>query len=303
MTWAVEMSGVTRRFGSVVALGDVTCSIGTNSITALLGRNGAGKTTLMSCITAQDFPTSGDVRLFDEPPMENDRVLRQSCFVRENQRYLATTVGHVLNAAQGFHPAWDSRLADHLVAAFDLPPKRQVQKLSRGMTSALGAIVGLASRAPLTIFDEPHLGLDAAARQLFYDELLADHISHPRTVLLSTHLVDEVSAMLDHVLVLDAGRLVVDSPADDLRGCATTVVGQARRVATVSAGLEVLDERRMGSAVSRTVYGRFDDVRREAASAASVQLYPLSLQQLVVHAAAIDALAERPGLVAAGGVR
>ena len=90
-----------------------------------------------------------------------------------------------------------------------------MRKLSRGMLSALGVTVGLAARAPLTFFDEPYLGLDAVARQLFYDRLLADYAEHPRTVVLSTHLIDEVGDLIEHVLLIDRGRLLLDEDADD----------------------------------------------------------------------------------------
>ncbi len=89
---------------------------------------------------------------------------------------------------------------------FRLPLNRKIKKLSRGQQSAVGVIVGLASRAPLTFFDEPYLGLDAVARQRFYDLLLKDYAEHPRTVILSTHLIDEVSNLLEHVLVIDDGQ-------------------------------------------------------------------------------------------------
>ena len=101
-----------------------------------------------------------------------------------------------------------------------------MKALSRGMLSAAGIIVGLASRAPLTIFDEPYLGLDAVARSLFYDRLLEDYTEHPRTVILSTHLIDEVSRLLEHVIVLDQGQ--ADSRRRD-RNAARASVYRRRR--------------------------------------------------------------------------
>jgi energy-coupling factor transporter ATP-binding protein EcfA2 len=93
---------------------------------------------------------------------------------------------------------------------FALPGNRAVKKLSRGMASAVGIVIGLAAHAEITLFDEPYLGLDAVARQIFYDRLLADYAEHPRTVLLSTHLIDEVANLLEHVVVIDRGRIVAD---------------------------------------------------------------------------------------------
>ena len=157
-----------------------------------------------------------------------------------------------------------------------------MKKLSRGQLSAVGVIVGLASRAPLTFFDEPYLGLDAVARQIFYDRLLADYAEHPRTVVLSTHLIDEVGDLLEHVLVIDEGRILIDRDADELRGSATTVVGSRAAVDAFVAGRDVLHRDGVGGLASVTVAG-LDDADRRAATAAGLELAPVSLQQLVVR--------------------
>src|SRR5690606_28801597 len=123
-------------------------------------------------------------------------------------------------------PNWDEEYAMGLVADFKLPLKRPIKKMSRGQQSALGVILGLASRAPITFFDEPYLGLDPVARQLFYDRLLEDYSEYPRTVILSTHLIDEVSNLLEHVVVINEGKIIIDAPADEVRGTATAVAGK-----------------------------------------------------------------------------
>ena len=143
-------------------------------------------------------------------------------------------------------------------------------------------IVGLASRAPLTFFDEPYLGLDAVARQLFYDRLLQDFAEHPRTVVLSTHLIDEVSSLLEHVLVIDQGRLVVDSDAEELRGAAATVIGPRQAVESFTAGREVIARSALGSRASATL-PRLDDAGRASAARHGLELESVPLQQLVVQ--------------------
>jgi ABC-2 type transport system ATP-binding protein len=143
-------------------------------------------------------------------------------------------------------------------------------------------IVGLASRAPLTFFDEPYLGLDAVARQHFYDLLLKDYAEHPRTIILSTHLIDEVSNLLEHVLLIDQGRIIVDQDADALRGTATTVVGKASAVDAFVAGRDILHRDAIGGLASVSVSGLTADERKQAASA-GLELAPVSLQQLVIR--------------------
>src|SRR5215475_11829341 len=224
MTPTISATALGRRYRDQVALDDVSLTVEPDSITGLLGRNGAGKTTLMRIVTGQEFPTAGDVRVFGEVPAENDAVLRRMVFVREEQTYPDLRVGHVIQVASWFYPNWSEELAQQLLADFELPLRRRIKKLSRGMRSAVGIVIGLAARAELTLFDEPYAGLDAVARQQFYDRLLADFAEHPRTVVLSTHLIDEAADLLEHVVMLDRGRVVLDATADDVRGTALLVV-------------------------------------------------------------------------------
>ncbi|MBO9578850.1 MAG: ABC transporter ATP-binding protein [Microbacteriaceae bacterium] len=278
-----EVAGVTKRFGSVTAVDDVSFALEAGKVYGLLGRNGAGKTTLMSLLTGQDFASKGRIRVFGDSPVEHAGVLSRVCFIRESQRYPDDFRPlHVFRAAPWFFPHWDAAFAERLIADFRLPVGRRIKKLSRGQLSAVGVIVGLASRAPLTFFDEPYLGLDAAARQLFYDRLLADIAERPRTVVLSTHLIDEVADLLEHVLVIDQGRLVVDSDTEALRGSAATVVGPRAAVDAFVAGREVLHRDGIGGLASVTV-GRLTGAERAEAAAAGLELTPVSLQQLVVR--------------------
>ncbi len=240
MSAVIEVDHLTKRFGRFTAIDGVSLAVEEHGIYGLLGRNGAGKTTLMQLLTGQEFATSGSIRLFGEPPVENSSVLDRLCFIKESQRYPDEyRPHHVLTAAPWFFPNWDAEFAAKLISDFRLPLNRRIKKLSRGQVSALGVIVGLASRAPLTFFDEPYLGLDAVARQIFYDRLPADYSEHPRTVLLSTHLIDEVSNLLEHVIVIDDGRVLIDADADTLRGSATTVSGRTGAIDAFSAASAV----------------------------------------------------------------
>lgn len=280
MTAAIEVHGLTKRYGSVIALDGVTLSIERDSITGLLGRNGAGKTVLMSLITAHETPTSGTVRVLGEDPRENERVLGQTCFVRDNQRYPDEfRVPHLLDTGARFYPSWDADLAGRVVDTFELPTDRDVRKLSRGQLSAVGILVGLASRAPLTFFDEPYLGLDATARMLFYDLLLRDYIAHPRTIVVSTHLIDEIEDLLSRVIVLDHGRVREDAGVDELRGRALRLSGRMDAIERVTANHAVLHRTSLG-VLGTAVVTATTDLADEAA-AAGLTTEPASLHELV----------------------
>ncbi|GGM49459.1 ABC transporter ATP-binding protein [Micromonospora sonchi] len=284
MSPVVTVTDLTKRYGGVTALDGVSFSLAENRIYGLLGRNGAGKTTLMQILTAQNFATSGDVAVFGQHPYENERVLSRISFIKESQTYpSALRVHHVLRAASLVHPCWDEELAQQLVDDFRLPPRRNVRKLSRGMLSSLGIIVGLASRAPLTFFDEPYLGLDAVARQIFYDRLLADYTEHPRTIVLSTHLIDEVSDLIEHVLLIDRGRLLLDVEAEALRGQVLTVAGPVAAVDEFTRTGAELHRVLLGGAARATVRGDFGPTDHDRARALGLTLEASSLQDTVVR--------------------
>jgi ABC-2 type transport system ATP-binding protein len=284
----IATSALGRRYRDQVALDNISLAIKPGTVTGLLGRNGVGKTTLMRIITGQEFPTTGSVRVFGENPAENNEVLRRIIFVREEQSYPDLRVEAAIRVASWFYPDWDDQLATRLLADFGIPQRRRIKKLSRGMRSAVGIVIGLAARAELTLFDEPYAGLDPVARQVFYDRLLGEIAEYPRTVLLSTHLVDEVADLLDNIVMLDEGRVVLDAPADDVRGKAVTVSGQASVVDEFVAGRAVWHRQRLGGRAAVTVPGPFDDVAQARARAMHLSLEPLSLQQLLVHASGIS---------------
>ncbi len=284
MNSVVRVNRLTKTYGSVAAVQEVTFSLEANTIYGLLGRNGAGKTTIMQMLTAQIFPTSGEVQVFGENPYENSRVLSQMCFIKESQKYPQNfRVRDVLDLSATFFPAWDKEYALALLEDFRLPLHRKMKALSRGMLSSVGIIIGLASRAPLTIFDEPYLGLDAVARTMFYDRLIEDYAEHPRTIVLSTHLIDEVSRLLEHVIVIDQGKIILDAEADTLRGRAFTVIGAAAKVEEYTVDKALLGRAPLGALVSATVMGNGNGKDRQQAQELGLELAPVSLQQLIVH--------------------
>jgi ABC-2 type transport system ATP-binding protein len=281
-TAAATVHDVTMRFREHTALDDISTTIERDSITGLLGRNGAGKTTLMQLLTGHRVPTRGRVEVLGASPYENDAVLRNICFIKEGQRYPDHfRVQDAMTAASLIFPAWDADLAAALMADFDLPAKRPIKKLSRGMNSAVGIIIGIASRAPVTLFDEPYLGLDAVARQLFYDRLLADYAEHPRTVVLSTHLIEEIADLLERVLLIDRGRVLLDADAESLRDSAVTVTGPADKVQAFARQHELLHTESLGGH-SRAVVRIDAAANRSATAGHGLAVESTTLQQLVV---------------------
>jgi ABC-2 type transport system ATP-binding protein len=280
----IQVRNLTKRYHDKTALDGVGFDIEANTIYGVMGRNGAGKTTAMSIITAQNTATSGDVRVFGENPYENVSVVSRMCFVRESQRYPDDfNASQALKAAAVIFPNWDQDFADELIGEFQLPLKRRIKKLSRGQLSAVGVIIGLASRAEITFFDEPYLGLDAVARQIFYDRLLADYAEHPRTVLLSSHLIDEIADLVERVLVIDQGRIIMDQTTEEARSQACTLVGDAEVVARFVGDREVVHRQDLGRVASVTFMGRLSEAEQAEARRAGLDHAAVSLQELIVR--------------------
>lgn len=285
-TAAIAVRELSKTYKDVRALDNVTLDLEPDRIYGLLGRNGAGKTTLMSILTGQNYADHGTAEIFGHAPFEHDPTLSRICFIRESQKYPDDFKVHqAFKSAALFFENWNEELAQDLVEAFALPTKRRIKKLSRGQLSAVGVIIGMASRADITFFDEPYLGLDAVARQIFYDRLVEDFAEYPRTIVLSSHLIDEVANLLEHVIVIDKGRIVIDSDAEQLRGTAVTVTGDAAKVQEFAGSAPVIHRDALGALSSVTIRATLDSDQREQAKLMGLDLSPVSLQQLVVRSA------------------
>ncbi|WP_053374144.1 ATP-binding cassette domain-containing protein [Paenibacillus sp. FJAT-27812] len=284
MTLPVEVSHLQLRYGSFAALEDISFKLEGGKIYGLLGRNGSGKTSLLSILASYREQSGGNVAIDGEAPFENARIMEQVCFVQESGHMPETLyVRDVLKLAASCWQNWDADYADRLIRQYELPLKKRVASLSRGMKSALGVTLGLASRAPVTIFDEAYLGMDAPSRYTFYEELLNDYMEAPRTFILSTHLIEEVGSLFEEVLILDKGRLLMHEETEALRARGASITGPSDSVDRFVSGLTVLGEQKLGKTKSATVFGELTEQKRKAALAEGLELGPVSLQDLFVH--------------------
>lgn len=284
MALGIEVRDLHLKYNDVTALNGLSFDLIGGQIHGLLGRNGSGKTSLLSLLAAFRKPTSGRVSVGNVDPFENQEVVRNICLIREGgDLYAAQRVSQVLDFAARMRPGWDAELARRLIIRFRLRSNARVMSLSRGQRSALAVTLGMASRSPLTIFDEVHLGMDVPSRYAFYEELLEDHRAQPRTVILSTHLIEEASSLFQRVLILDRGRIVAHASADELRARGAAVIGPVEAVDRFVAGRTVLHEHGLGGVKSVTIYGKLDSAERTAAAEAGLELGPVALQDLFLH--------------------
>ncbi|CAM4348699.1 ABC-2 type transport system ATP-binding protein [Paenibacillus endophyticus] len=284
MTLGIEVNNLQLKYGSFAAIKNVTFSLAGGRIYGLLGRNGSGKTSLLSILASYREQTNGQVTIGGEAPFENAKIMEQVCFIQESGSFSdSSSVSDVLRLSASCWPNWDSEYAAHLIALYDLPLKKLVSALSRGMKSALGVTIGLASRAPVTIFDEAYLGMDAPSRYAFYDELLKDYMETPRTFIISTHLIEEVGSLFEEVLILDQGRLIMHEETDVLKSRGASITGSEQAVDQITEGLTILGQQMLGRTKSVTVFGELTEEHRKHALALGLELGPVSLQDLFVH--------------------
>jgi ABC-2 type transport system ATP-binding protein len=286
----VQARDLTVRYGDTTAVDGVSFTLQPGRIYGLLGRNGSGKSSLMAVLAGFRRPSSGQLLIDGEDPFENARLMGGTCLIRESGDLIATDkVRRVLGFAAAVRPNWDGELAARLLDLFALRTDKPVNSLSRGQRSALGVVLGLAARAPLTMLDEVYLGMDAPTRYAFYDELLADYIAHPRTIILSSHLIDEIERLFEGVLVLHEGRLLIDEEADEIRGRGVSVTGPAAAVdgfiadLTAERGGRALSSQQLGTTKQVAVFGDLDGETRDRAHTLGLDLGPVPLQDLFVH--------------------
>ncbi|MEI2778126.1 MAG: ABC transporter ATP-binding protein [Tetrasphaera sp.] len=281
---AVRTHHLDQRYGKTAALTDVNLDLAAGRIHGLLGRNGAGKTTLLAVLASQMPATLGEVEVGGRSPFEDETMMAQTCLIRESgnvvgDESIAWNLDFHALARPTFDPVW----AQDLLDAFGLNPKAKPDKLSRGQRSCVGAVIGLASRAPVTMFDEVHIGMDAPTRQRFTDLLIADFAEHPRTVILSSHLIQEIEYLLETVTILHRGQVVLSADADEVHRQGLTVTGPAARVDHFTAGMPILTTRDLGPTRQVTVYGQVDPAAVAAAESAGLTISAPGLQDLFIH--------------------
>lgn len=284
MTAEIKADHVSLKLGKQNVLSDVSFQLKGDKIYGLLGRNGAGKTSLLSLLASFREPTEGTILINDEIPFENDQVMSQVNFIYgKDQSGETETVKGMLEFAERYRPNWDATYALKLVKRFKLPLDQKVDTLSKGKQSALDVVIGLASRTPVTIFDEAYLGMDAPARSVFYEELIKDYAEHPRCMILSTHLISEVASLIEEVMIIDRGKLLLHEPIDTLMSQGLSVTGPAEKVDQLTSGLHLLKQQQLGRTKSVMIYGQLESERRAEFEAAGFELGPIGLQELFIY--------------------
>ena len=221
----MNVSGLTRRFGARTALASVSLSLSRGVVYGLVGANGAGKTTLIKHVLGLMRPESGSVRVFGfDPVAEPVAVLSRIGYLsEENDLPGWMTVAELIRYSRALYPGWDDAYAEELRQTFALDPAAKIATLSKGQKARAGLLIALAHRPELLVLDEPSSGLDPIVRRDILGAVIRTIAHEGRTVLFSSHLLDEVEQVADHVTMISQGKVVLSGPLAALKRDARAV--------------------------------------------------------------------------------
>ncbi len=281
----VECTGLKKSYKHVYAIENLSFAIEGKKITGLIGRNGAGKTTLLKLIAGYLRPTAGEITVFSRNPFNNINVSANLIFVDDHMIFPASfTLKDILKSVGSFYNNWDNEFALKLLDYFSLNPKQFHSKLSKGMQSTFNVIIGLASRCSLTIFDEPTTGMDAAVRKDFYRALLKDYVEYPRTVIFSSHLLNEIENILEDILLIKNGTKCLHLPVTEFKDYALGLRGNTQEVTRLLGGIEVLHREGFApDSVFAIVKNDFSELKLQELKKAGILLSAVPTEDLCVY--------------------
>jgi ABC-2 type transport system ATP-binding protein len=250
MTALIEARELTKKYGAQVALDRANFSVETGRIVGLIGPNGAGKTTALRAILGLTAYEGQLQVLGREPLRDRTQLMRDASFIADVAVLPAwLRVDHAVDFVAGVHPRFRRDRAVELLAKTQITGRRRMRELSKGMKTQVHLALTMAIDAKLLVLDEPTLGLDILARSAFYDALVNDYMDETRTILITTHQVEEVENLLTDVLFIDKGRIVLDSSLDDVATRYAAVAVAADRVDAARAEKPFFERRMLGKVV------------------------------------------------------
>ncbi|MGG7059617.1 ATP-binding cassette domain-containing protein [Clostridium tertium] len=280
----IKVSNLTKEYGKHKVLDDVSLTIEENKIYGLLGRNGAGKTTLLNLMTNRIFPTEGSIKIDDEDVIENSNVLGKIYFMTEQDLYPeGMKIKDLFKWSKEFYESFDMDYALDLSKKFGLNTNKKFKELSTGYSSICKIIITLSSGAEVLLFDEPVLGLDANHRDIFYKELVANYIDKPKTIILSTHIIEEVSEILEKVIIIKDGKVLGDKEVESLLGEAYLVSGAADKVEKYIESKKCINIESIAGFKAATIIGKLTDENKIQIRNLELETSKVELQKLFIH--------------------
>ncbi len=257
----LQTDNISKNFKSTRALKNINIEFSNKGIYGLFGRNGAGKTTLLNIITARIYADKGEVSCYNKKIGKHpDAINENCCYMPEKHLFPPyMKVKKLLSYGKMSYPNFDRDYCKKLCERFELDINKKYENLSRGYQSIFRIVLGLSAQAPITIFDEPILGLDPYARDIFYQELVEDYGNNPRLFIISTHIIEESSDIFDEVIILKNGEVILNTPVEDLQSKAFYVSGKSQIVDNFLANRKVLNYESVNNMKMAVVEGNINN--------------------------------------------
>jgi ABC-2 type transport system ATP-binding protein len=275
----IELKDVSKKFQDTQALNKVNLNFEEEKIYGLLGRNGAGKSTILNIIANRQWASDGQVFIDGQSAWENSQAQKKVYLMSEKCLYPGSMKGEkALKWSAAFYPEFDLDYAKFLADAFELNLNKKVSSLSTGYSSIFKLIVALSVNTPFVFFDEPVLGLDANHRELFYQKLIEKYSEKPFTVVISTHLIEEISQIIEEIIIIDHGKIIFNESCEELLQRGYTVSGPINIVDRLVAGLNQIGSDQLGGLKTVTILGEqnFSDLPK------GIEIGKLDLQKLFI---------------------
>ena len=280
----IKVKNVSKNYGEKKVLDDISIEFEENKIYGLLGRNGAGKTTLLNLITDRISLDVGKITIDDEDVYENDMALEKVYYMTEKNLYPDDyKIKDVFKWTKVFYQNFDNEYALQLSRKFDIDVNKKIKNLSTGYNTVCKIITTLASGAEILIFDEPVLGLDANHREIFYKELMKNYIEQPKTIILSTHIIEEVSNLLEKVIIIKNSKIITSDNCDELLEKSYTVSGLSENVDKFIKSKKAVNSEEIAAFKEVTILGKLNSEDKILADQLELKFSKVQLQKLFIY--------------------
>lgn len=272
----IELKQVTKQYGQATVLKNITLSIDEPGIYCLLGRNGAGKTTLLKSVAGYQNITSGTIQV-DDKLITTSTLDTGVSYIENFAKHFNLPVRKLLQIASEVNPNYDYDFASEMMERFELDGKKKFNHLSLGMKTMVSTIICLASNKSVVLLDEPVLGFDAIMRVEFYDMLTESFRKHPRIIIVSTHIIEEIAKTIQKLIIIDKGSVRFFDTLQSVETKAFRISGLQKDVEAATQNLNVIGQDTVGGLVTTYI---FDNPPEQTAS---LEIHPLSLQDFFIQ--------------------
>jgi ABC-2 type transport system ATP-binding protein len=250
----IELAAVTKKYRDTTAIDGISLKISTQGIYCLLGRNGAGKTTFMKLLAGHIAATNGKI-IVDGKTVSTSRMPDCVNFIESGSVQFNMRVSDLIDTAAALQDDFDRDFAKEMTERFELNPRKKFKQLSFGMKTMLTTIITLSNNSKIILLDEPTLGFDAIMRDQFNTLLLESYQAHPRVIIVSTHLIDEIAKITERLIIINNGKILLETGIDDLDDKAYTLSGSSSAIMPLLDGLNCIGKTAMGSVMAAHIYG------------------------------------------------